>query len=68
MKASEWGTSLETGLTDNFSSITLLLNQISHTVQKEEKSSHCIFKEIGTEKKKTEKIVAMECRDCIYII
>jgi len=31
MKASEWGASLETGLTDNISSYS-----ISHTVQEEE--------------------------------
>jgi len=31
MKASEWGASLETGLTEYFSSIAPLLNQISHS-------------------------------------
>jgi len=31
MKASEWGASLETGLTDNFSSYSITQSNITHT-------------------------------------
>jgi len=57
MKASEWGASLETGLTDNFSSYSITQSNITHsTGGGEVMSLHILvvnFKEIGTEKKKT---------------
>jgi hypothetical protein len=71
MKASEWGASLETGLTDNFSSYSITQSNITHSTGGGVKSLHILvvnFREKGTEKKKTDKIEAMECKDCIYII
>jgi len=64
MKASEWGASLETGLTDNFSSIT----NITHSTGGGGVKSLHILVVTSKKKEQRRKRQAMECRDCIYII